>query len=104
MELSRKALFFKGFAAFPFFDCIMIAFFYLPPHFTTLLYNSTYDNAVMECFFKYLKMEEINRKSYSSYEELSLSLFEYINGFYNFLRPCSHNNGLSPNMAENLSI
>ena len=63
-----------------------------------------YDNAVMKCFFKYLKMEEINRKSYSSYEELSLSLFEYINGFYNSLRPHFHNNGLSPNMAENLSI
>lgn len=61
-----------------------------------------YDNAVMECFFKYLKMEEINRKSYSSCEELSLSLFEYIHGFYNSLRPHSHNNGLSPNMAEDL--
>ena len=40
-----------------------------------------YDNAVMECFFKYLKKEEINCKSFSSYEELSLSLFEYINAF-----------------------
>lgn len=59
-----------------------------------------YDNAVTECFFKYLKKEEINRKSYSSYEELPLSLFEYINGFYNSSRPHSHNNGLSPNQAE----
>ena len=39
-----------------------------------------YDNAVMECFFKYLKKEETDRKSYSSFQELSLSLFEYING------------------------
>ena len=35
-----------------------------------------------------------------SFQELSLSLFEYINGFYNPLRPHSHNNGLSPNQAE----
>lgn len=26
-----------------------------------------YDNAVMECFFKYLKKEEVNRKNYSSF-------------------------------------
>lgn len=59
-----------------------------------------YDNAVMECFFKYLKKEETDRKSYCSFQELLLSLFEYINGFYNSLRPHSHNNGLSPNQAE----
>ena len=33
-----------------------------------------YDNAVMECFFKYLKKEETNRKSYSSFHELNISL------------------------------
>ncbi len=60
-----------------------------------------YDNAVMECFFKYLKKEEVNRKSYSSFNELNISLFEYIYGFYNSVRPHSHNNGLSPNQAEN---
>ena len=59
-----------------------------------------YDNAVIECFFKYLKKEELNRKSYSSFEDLNLSLFKYINGFYNSLRPHSHNNGLSPNEFE----
>ena len=26
--------------------------------------------------------------------------FEYIHGFYNSVRPHSHNNGLSPNQAE----
>ena len=59
-----------------------------------------YDNAVMECFFKYLKKEEIDRNSYHSVQELNLSLIEYINGFYNSLRPHSHNNGLSPDQAE----
>ena len=55
-----------------------------------------YDNAVMECFFKYLKKEETNRRTYSSFDELKLSIFQYIHGFYNSFRPHSHNNGLSP--------
>ncbi len=59
-----------------------------------------YDNAVMECFFKYLKKEETNRRTYSSFDELKLSIFQYINGFYNSFRPHSHNNGLSPDQAE----
>ena len=63
-----------------------------------------YDNAVMECFFKYLKKEEVNRNSYYSFKDLNNSLFEYIFGFYNSVRPHSHNNGLSPNQAEQLFI
>lgn len=59
-----------------------------------------YDNAAMECFFKYLKKEETNRRTYSSAQELNLSLFTYINGFYNSVRPHSHNNGLTPNEKE----
>lgn len=61
-----------------------------------------YDNAVMECFFKYLKKEEINRRHYKSFDELNMALFEYIFGFYNAAGPHSHNNGLSPNQAEAL--
>ena len=61
-----------------------------------------YDNAAMECFFEYLKKEETNRRNYSSLSELQLSLFQYIYGFYNSSRPHSHNNGLSPNQAEDL--
>mgnify|MGYP004633361277 FL=1 len=56
-----------------------------------------YDNAVMECFFKYLKKEETDRRNYKSLGELYHSLFTYISGFYNSVRPHSHNNGLSPN-------
>ncbi len=59
-----------------------------------------YDNAVMECFFKYLKKEEVERRRYSSLDELKLSLFKYIEGFYNSVRPHSHNGGLSPNEFE----
>ena len=61
-----------------------------------------YDNAVMECFFKYLKKEELNRRSFSSFDQLKLSLVKYIDGFYNPIRPHSHNNGLSPNKMESL--
>lgn len=60
-----------------------------------------YDNAVMECFFKYLKKEETDRRHFSSVGELELALFKYINGFYNSIRPHSHNNGLSPSKFEN---
>ena len=59
-----------------------------------------YDNAVMECFFRYLKHEETNRRSYASLSELQVALFRYIHGFYNVLRPHSHNNGLPPIAAE----
>lgn len=59
-----------------------------------------YDNAVMECFFKYLKKEETNRRTYSTVDELKRSLFSYIDGFYNSVRPHSHNGGLSPNQRE----
>lgn len=61
-----------------------------------------YDNAVMECFFKYLKKEELNRRSFQSVEQLKQSLVSYISGFYNSQRPHSHNHGLPPNHAENL--
>ena len=59
-----------------------------------------YDNAVMECFFKYLKKEELDRRSFRSVEELKHSLLSYISGFYNSCRPHSHNLGLPPNLAE----
>jgi len=61
-----------------------------------------YDNAVMECFFRYLKHEETDRRSYSSPHELQDAVFRYIHGFYNTLRPHSHNNGLPPIAAEDL--
>lgn len=55
-----------------------------------------FDNAVVEAFFKFLKAEETNRKSYSNLADLQLSLFEYIDGFYNTKRPHSAIKFLSP--------
>ena len=46
-----------------------------------------FDNAVCESFFKYLKKEETNRRSYYSFLDLRLAVFSYIEGFYNTKRP-----------------
>ena len=35
-----------------------------------------YDNAVVECFFKYAKKEELDRNSYYSLQEVELACFE----------------------------
>ena len=61
---------------------------------------NTFDNAVVEAFFKFLKSEETNRKSYSNLADLQISLFEYIDGFYNAKRPHSAINFLSPHDFE----
>ena len=61
-----------------------------------------FDNACCECFFKYLKKEETDRKRYHSGQELQLSLFEYIEGFYNSKRPHSTLGMLTPNEVEAL--
>jgi transposase InsO family protein len=59
-----------------------------------------YDNAVAECFFKYLKKEELNRRTFNTIKELNLSLFEYIEGYYNTKRPHSSNDQLTPDEKE----
>lgn len=61
-----------------------------------------FDNACCECFFKYLKKEETDRRTYHSLSELQLSIFEYIEGYYNSKRPHSTLNMLTPNEAEAL--
>lgn len=59
-----------------------------------------FDNAVCECFFKYLKLEETNRRTYHTFKELYLSVFEYIEGFYNSRRPHASLGYLTPNEME----
>ena len=61
-----------------------------------------FDNACCECFFKYLKKEETNRRHYHTLQELQLSIFEYIEGFYNSKRPHGSLHMLTPNEAETL--
>lgn len=61
-----------------------------------------FDNAVCECFFKYLKREETNRRTYHTFKELYLSVFEYIEGFYNSRRPHGSLGYLTPNEMESV--
>ncbi len=61
-----------------------------------------FDNACCECFFKYLKKEETDRRTYHSFQELRLSIFEYIEGYYNSRRPHGTLGMLTPNEAEAL--
>ena len=61
-----------------------------------------FDNACCECFFKYMKKEETSRKTYHTLQELQLSVFEYIEGYYNSKRPHGTLGMLTPNEAESL--
>ena len=61
-----------------------------------------FDNACCESFFKYLKKEETNRKTYHSLQELQLSIFQYIEGYYNSRRPHGSLRMLTPNEKEEL--
>ena len=61
-----------------------------------------FDNAVAESFFKYLKLEETNRRTYNTLSEPKLSVFEYIEGFYNSKRPHGSLHYLTPNEMERL--
>ena len=61
-----------------------------------------FDNACCECFFKYLKKEETNRRTYHSLQELQLSVLQYIEGYYNSKRPHGTLGMLTPNEVEDL--
>jgi putative transposase len=55
-----------------------------------------YDNAMMESFLSSLKTECVNRQVYQSYAEAKLSIFEWIEVFYNRQRRHSSLDYLSP--------
>ncbi|PWK53839.1 integrase-like protein [Pleionea mediterranea] len=50
--------------------------------------GSCWDNAVAESFFGTLKSEHVNFENYFNLREARMSLFRYIEGFYN--RRCHH--------------
>ena len=58
-----------------------------------------YDNACMESFFRHMKRECINRKSFRNQDELRLCCFEYINR-YNSKRPHSSLGDYTPDEIE----
>lgn len=59
-----------------------------------------YDNCVRESFFKYLKMEQTDRKRYHTREELRMDLFSFIDGYYNARRIHSYLGYKTPNEVE----
>jgi len=61
-----------------------------------------FDNACCESFFKYLKKEETNRRTFHTHKELYNSIFKYIEGFYNSRRPHGSLGYLTPNEKEAL--
>lgn len=76
---------------------------FLDRHSLTYSYSKKgypWDNAVTEAFFKYMKKEELDRRVFKTIQEVTLSSFEYIEGFYNPKRPHSANNMLTPNQKE----
>ena len=52
--------------------------------------GNCWDNAVAESFFKTLKMELIYQNRYETRKQAELSIFEYIEGFYNTHRRHKH--------------
>jgi putative transposase len=59
-----------------------------------------YDNAMMESFFSSLKTEYVNRQVYQSRSEAKVSIFEWIEVFYNQQRRHSSLAYLSPAVYE----
>lgn len=61
-----------------------------------------YDNASMESFNAILKKEEVNQKSYVTFEEARLAIFEFIESWYNNKRIHSSLGYITPNEKERL--
>jgi transposase InsO family protein len=62
--------------------------------------GNCYDNAHAESFFHTMKVEEVYGQSYSTRQEAKLSIFEYIEVFYNRLRKHSQFGYQSPHQFE----
>jgi transposase InsO family protein len=58
--------------------------------------GNCWDNAVAESFFKTLKTEWVYRNKYVSRKQASISVFEYIETWYNTQRRHSSLKNLSP--------
>lgn len=62
--------------------------------------GNCWDNAVVETFFKTIKAELIWRKTWQTRDQVTVALFQYINGFYNSRRRHSAIGGMSPIKLE----
>jgi putative transposase len=62
--------------------------------------GNCWDNSPVERFFRSLKTEWIPEVGYRSFEEAKYHITEYLIGYYSRFRPHAHNDGLTPNAAE----
>ena len=62
--------------------------------------GNCWDNAVAESFFGTLKAELVDHESYKNLHEARMSLFQYIEGFYNRRRRHSHLGNIAPEVFE----
>lgn len=65
--------------------------------------GNCWDNAVAESFFGTLKSEHVDFEDYDNIEQTRMSLFKYIEGFYNRRRKHSFLGYLSPDNFEKLA-
>ncbi|MGB3289178.1 MAG: integrase core domain-containing protein [Burkholderiaceae bacterium] len=63
---------------------------------------NSWDNAAMKSFFKTLKRELINDDTYNDHEQARMSIFRYIETYYNEKRLHSSLGWVSPNQFEAL--
>ena len=66
--------------------------------------GNCYDNAHAESFFHTMKVEEVYGRAYRSRQEARLSIFEYIEVFYNRFRKHSQLGYQSPYQFEQQKV
>ena len=66
--------------------------------------GNCHDNACAESFFGLLKRERIRRKVYPTREAAKSDIFNYIELFYNSVRPHGYNDDVSPKAFEDSYI
>ena len=62
--------------------------------------GNCWDNSPMERFFSSLKTEWIPEVCYASFKEAKHGVTDYAIGYYSQFRPHTHNDGMTPNLAE----
>jgi len=66
--------------------------------------GSPYNNAYIESFHDILKKEEVNHMQYINYKSAELTLFQYIEGWYNRKRIHRIIDYKTPQEAENVYL
>jgi len=64
--------------------------------------GNCWDNSPMERFFRSFKSEWMPTVGYREFEQAKHAVIDYITNYYSCVRPHQHNNGLTPNCAEQL--